>query len=711
MPCFQLRGALLSGASILVATSSFAQQTPSDEVIDLGTIRIFGDKFADSLDQTTASVAVLPEQELNTPNTQTLADTFRRIANVQDGARTESGFIIRGINSEGLTPGGNGAPLASIYIDGVQQTAEAARRGFRGLFDVEQVEVYRGPQSTLSGRNALAGAIYLQTKDPDFVNSGAAQLTYGENNHRQVGLAYGGPINDSFAFRLAGEWSKQDSDLNFPTYERFPRLSDLDTDTYYTVRGKVLWQPADNAQTRALLSFSHSFDSPTTNDIAGPNQIPGVSFDDDRGDVFQPPFVWSQDVRETRVNNAGLEITHDITSALRLTALTTVSESTTDRNSINLGVPAETFSVTGAFDQRIVSQEVRLNFDSGPLRWVAGVYGAKEMNQGRYDGDIFFGFPLDIETTNTADITNLAVFGEFAYEFARNWRLIAGGRVDYTDQDIDASLFSIVGAQNTVLDTTNSETEFLPKIGLEYDITADQRIALVYQQGYRPGGAGLQPVGPPFAAGSFAYEFDPESTDTIELSYRGDFIQGRLNVGANLFYTDYKNQQVEVETVVGNPFSNIIVNAGDSESYGAEIDVTYQATDLLTIFGAIGLLHTEFKDFTFGAQDLSGQQFRSAPERTISVGASWGDQIGWFANGLISYVGPQDSGNILNPAIDLGGYTTVDASGGYAWNTVRLTVYANNLFDKRYFTGEEGPGRIATLGDRREIGVRLDKTF
>lgn len=108
-----------------------------------------------------------------------------------------------------------------------------------------------------------------------------------------------------------------------------------------------------------MLSYSHSYNSPTTNQIAGLNQIPGVSFDDNRGDVFQGENVAFQDVRDTRVGNAGLEITHDFTNALRLTALTSFSDSTTDRNSINLGAPNQQFTVTGAFDQRIVSQEVR----------------------------------------------------------------------------------------------------------------------------------------------------------------------------------------------------------------------------------------------------------------------------------------------------------------------------------------------------------------
>lgn len=89
------------------------------------------------------------------------------MANLNSGDWTESGFVIRGITSEGLVPGGAGAPLASLYIDGVQQTTDGTRRGARGMFDTEQLEIYRGPQSTLSGRAALAGAMYRAPKIPN----------------------------------------------------------------------------------------------------------------------------------------------------------------------------------------------------------------------------------------------------------------------------------------------------------------------------------------------------------------------------------------------------------------------------------------------------------------------------------------------------------------------------------------------------------------
>lgn len=200
-----IRAALLGGVSFLSAAVAHAQDAESDNAIELDPIEIFGDRSASTFIESTSSVAIIPEERLNTPMTQTVADTFRQTVSIADGDLTESGFVIRGINSEGMTPGGAGAPLASIYIDGVQQTAESARRGMRGVFDAEQVEIYRGPQSTLTGRSALAGAIYVRTKDPEFVSSGQAQFTYGENNKTEVGVAYGGAITDNVAYRLSGE--------------------------------------------------------------------------------------------------------------------------------------------------------------------------------------------------------------------------------------------------------------------------------------------------------------------------------------------------------------------------------------------------------------------------------------------------------------------------------------------------------------------------
>lgn len=159
-----------------------------------------------------------------------------------------------------------------------------------------------------------------------------------------------------------------------------------------------------------------------------------------------------QDVRDTTVDNLGMEITHEISPNLTLSAITGWTHSVTDRHSINSGTVGELIYVDGEFDQKLFSQEVRLNYDDGgALRWVAGAYAAREKQDSfRTQTDqlspLLLGYSaFGEETTNTADITNIALFGEVSYGFAPSWSLIAGGRLDYIKQDQSASVTNAAG--------------------------------------------------------------------------------------------------------------------------------------------------------------------------------------------------------------------------------------------------------------------------
>ncbi|MDO5611894.1 MAG: TonB-dependent receptor [Paracoccus sp. (in: a-proteobacteria)] len=705
--------ALLIGSALgsgLIVHSASAQDA---EVNVLDEITLYGDRTTTNIDDSTTSVAVVGAQELGQPTIQTYNDAYHRMANVGAGDWTESGFILRGVNSEGLTPGGVGTPLASFYIDGVQQTVEGTRRGLRGTFDLEQIEVYRGPQSTLTGRSALAGAIYLRTKDPEFARSGAAQLTYGSDNHKQVGLAFGNALGDRLAYRISGEYSEKDSDLNYPSYRGYDRYDDYVKDDYWALRGKLLWLPTEDDATRVVFSYARTFDGPTQNDIYGPLwSSNGPSFGERRGDGWGsilpdqyaglgltalPAF---QDVRETYVDNFGIEVTHDINDFLSLTAQTGYTNSLTERHSINEGTAGEFLVVDGAFKQRLVSQEIRLNYDNGPLRWVAGAYAAKE-KQDSFRDQTLLNFD---QTRNSADITNYALFGEANYEFSPGWRAIIGGRLDRISQD-QTAFASRDGVVTSNTSTNYSDTTFIPKLGVQYEFDTNQSLSLVYQEGYRPGGSGI------YTFDGTQYSYDAESTQNLELAWRGRFMDDRLRVSANLFYQKWNDQQVELHRDPLDPRTAYITNAGKSESYGAEVELAYEATDMLNLTASIGVLHTEFKDFQTASADFTGLPFAGAPERSLSVGFAWGADQGWFANGNLRLQSSMLSRLESNTPLELGGFGIVDMAVGYAFGDARVTAYATNLFDREYLTYAYGPGAMATLGDRREVGLRLDYRF
>ena len=170
---------------------------------EVETIVVYGARETATLDKVASSVGIVTAKDIEDGQIRNTQETFRRLGNVMDSAFTNSGFVIRGISSEGFTPAG--APTGSLYVDGVLQTRYGARFGARNLWDTEQVEVYRGPQSTLSGRAATAGAIYIKTKDPSFESEAELSGMIGNRDLWGGAFVVNMPVVDhQLSVRVAG---------------------------------------------------------------------------------------------------------------------------------------------------------------------------------------------------------------------------------------------------------------------------------------------------------------------------------------------------------------------------------------------------------------------------------------------------------------------------------------------------------------------------
>lgn len=703
-----LRPLALSGASVLALAAPLAAQEAGDEAggFVLPPITIFGDRAATTLDQTTASVAVVTEEQIRDTTLFGYRDAFRLMANVTKGDWTDGGFVIRGVNSEGLTPGG--APLASVYMDGVQQTVNGVRRGAGGMFDMEQMEVYRGPQSTLSGRAALAGAIYLKSVDPSFEPGGHSQVILGEDGRVEAGLAYGGTlVPGAVAWRLAAEFDQKDGQVSYPSYERYDRYPDFSAAEYWQIRGKLLVTPPSSPGTRALLSVSRAYDSPTLNDVTGPDFDPEVDFDDRRGDFNLP--LYAED-RSAKNWNLGAEITHDLGDELRFTSMTAWSDNDTDRPSINEGTDGEIYVTTGDMKQSVFTQEFRLNYDDGRTRAVGGIYFAEE--RGDYATWRNTSWSGESETRFHNDVSTQAVFGEAQYRFAPGWSVIAGARLQRDALSTDGRSYA-GGAPAGRTRYSTSETTLLPKAGLVYEFDAAQSLALVVQEGYRSGGAGInQDTGEEFT-------YDPEYAWNYEATWRGRFLEDRLAASVSAFYQDWRDQQVEMLVDPSDPNgARTVTNAANSHSWGFELDARYRATEALSLFAALGYVRTEFEDFETANGDFSGLAFPEAPEWTVTLGGRYAHPSGWFVGADARYVDGSFSrleGSVEQYlAGELDSYATVNATAGYERGSWRAMVYADNIFDEEYFTYRYAyplPDQIATLGEPREIGFRIEARF
>ncbi|KZD04116.1 hypothetical protein AUP43_03150 [Oceanibaculum pacificum] len=663
----------------------------------LAPVTVFGAKTTTTLEDVTSSVGIVSQQDIERREIRDIRSSFRTMANVQDSDFNDAGFVIRGLNSEGLTPGG--APLASFYIDGVQQTVMGARRGARGLFDAQQVEVYRGPQSTLAGRAALAGAVYVKTKDPTYEYEAEAEGLVGNMDTRGGALMVNAPLVDNqAALRLTAEYQRSESEINYPTYSNFANYEDIFTDEYFTIRGKFLLEPDKFDDTRALVTYSYSEDAPALRDIAGPGL--GFAFDEKRGDFNTPNFA---EIRRGFVHNAGLEVTHDFSDSLMLTSHTGFTRSQTDRPSVNAGTPGETDITLGRFVQSLITQEFRLNYYGDRLDAVFGLYGSYQDDDNNYLRPNYFGASSDI-SQSTQETRNLAMFGEATYEFVPSWKFVLGGRVDYTDQD-GTQFFSRNGVASTDFNYTVRETVLLPKIGIIKELGPDHSVGFTIQEGFRAGGAGLQ------RSTGQVYTFDPEYAWNYELSYKGRYLNNRLNVAANLFYVDYKDQQVETLATPGDFSSSSVVNAASSRAYGFEVEAQASLTRELTGFLSVGYVDTEFEDFdSASAGNLSGLPFPEAPEWSVALGALYEHRSGFFIGADAKYTDDFMARLGSAPQDTLSSYVTANAQVGYRYENWTATLFAENIFDKEYFLYNDND-IAATVGMPRFVGVKLNMKF
>jgi iron complex outermembrane recepter protein len=672
----------------------------------LAPIVIYGSRNATTLNDTSASVGVLTAEQIADSQIRNIRDGFRRMANVMDGDWTDAGFVIRGVNSEGLVPGG--APLATLYVDGVQQTVRGARRGARGLFDVEQLEVYRGPQSTLSGRAAMAGAIYVKTKDPVFEREGEISGTIGTGNLYGTAFMVNTPlVEDVLALRIAGEFQRSKNDINYPTFKSYDRYDEFTHDTYYQIRGKVLFEPAEMPETRALLSYSFSHDDPYVRDIGGPGL--GFSFGDERGDYQIPAYI---EYRPTRVHNVGLEVTHDFTDELKLTSLSALSYSDTDRFSPNYGTAGEINTYHGYYKEWIASQELRLNYTGDQWSWVGGLYFAYEDEKNFYDRTIPLSPAIGRNQVqrNTQSSFNAAIFGEATYEFVPTWKITAGGRVDYTDQDLTQHLVRTqpLGGATTVLTNYGAsfdEINLVPKIGLSKELTDTQTVGITYSQGFRTGGASYNSLS------ATAYSYEPEKASTIELFYKGSFLDDRLRLNSNVFFTKYSDQQVQMQLDPADPLTRRILNAATSEAWGFEIEPSFKVNDNLETFVSLGYVNTEFKDFndlTYG--NLSGLPFPEAPEWSVGLGARYTFDNGVYVGGDAKYTSSYLArlGSLPHDYLDSRWIWNMQA--GYKTERWEINAFAENLLDEKYFVYNDN-NIAATLGERRSVGMNLKVKF
>jgi outer membrane receptor protein involved in Fe transport len=640
-------GTLLALATALVPTPALSTDPPKSNRLE--EILVTGEKTERSLKDTTSSVAVISQEILDTMRHPSFSDAVSEITNVVvlSGSMPD----IRGVSGNGPAGGfnsisGGAKGRVAILVDGVAQPFVADLTGDAGIWDVEQIEVYRGPQSTSNGRNSIAGSVHINTKDPSFDWEGAARIGYrNERDYVDTSAVLSGPIlRDVLAFRVDAQRLDAQTITDDSEYTTNPAPYDLNEIRADRVRGKLLWSPAEDFD--ALVSFSSSREEGDTGRIFYEGLDPSGR-----------KRLYFRDI-DTKSDTTSLKLSHVVSDRISVDALFALMNYTWGFDSYE---PTPAAEQQLEFDEQNRTVDIKANFnflDSRVNGFIGIAYFDREqdiMSVGSYvyDGD--------------DESDSIGVYGEVDYALTDSLALILGGRLERESQDRNFTF----GPIHSVLDQT--ETILLPKVALRYDLDDRTTLSVSARKGYNGPGGALN-----YSAGEY-YFYDEEKVTAYEGAIRSSLADDRVLLNANIFFNRYDGYQALSST-------RFIVNMDRVTTYGAELEGILRPTSSLELTLGLGLLHTDIDDAGPNYPNADGNELNSAPEITVNAGARY-----WFNESLDFGISVQHVdeyfGDFLNsPEQEAGDYTLTRLSVNYTWQHWRLSAFLNNAFDEEAAT-------------------------
>ena len=618
-------------------------------------------------------------------------------------------FQIRGI---GERSGYQGTPNSSVgfLIDDIDYSGQG---GIATTFDVDQIEVYRGPQGSRIGANALAGLIYIQTKNPTDTFEGTSEVTIGSYGTKSAGVAFGGPLdqNPDITYRIALRQDKADGFRK----NLYLKRSDTSRKDESTGRLKVNWQLAENTKIKFLISQV---------DLNDPADI--WTIDGSLNTLSDRPGMDSQ-----KTNSYGMKVFHsfngfELQSYTSSTDTDVIFSYDADWGNTDSHSPYvyDYFSET-LRERQSFNQEFRAVSDSADFQkniffeWVIGTsyLELKESNLKKDDG--LYGDPSDpygpyasaSSSSSKYKSSNFSVFGNLDYLLSASLKFSIGLRWEDWEADYADSL------QESFNPTDKMSGG---KISLIKNMTNGTNMYASLAKGYKQGGFNLG-LGLDANSRNKNLAYDPEFLTNYELGINTKLLDSRVTFNGVLFYSDREDQQVLIstQTVPSDPntFSFLTQNAAEGVNHGLEINMDMDINEFLSAFVNLGILKTEIKNWQ-SRQDLEGRAQAHAPERSYALGLNWTPTSHTYL--AIDFTGKSsfyysDSHNNKSKA-----YMLTNLNLGYVKNNWNYELWARNIFDEYYsvrgfYFGNEAPNFIDTLyerhGDPRHIGLSIRYDF
>ena len=657
------RLSLLSAAILpLFAASTIAYAEDGE----LEKILVTGDFQKESIQTLSASASLFSDHEINQRGAKFLDEMLASAANVNFTSGASRGRYVQirgvGLRSQFVDPIN---PSVGLVIDGINYSGLG---GSSLLFDVDQVEIYRGPQGTRFGADALAGMIQMESAAPTLDPSVKVQLGAGNYNSYEAGIAAGTGITDDTAVRASIYQRESDGYVE----NRYLNKDTQQQDELVS-RFKLHSQLTNNLRTELSVHY-----------IDINNGYDAFTLDNSRYSVADEPGEDNQESIAVGLANTytGFDL-FDVSlnvSGIDSELLYSFDEDWVCNDEAQpelcaAGLHEWGYSSTDTYLRDRKDQAAELQFNSKSGEWVAGIYyQGREVDLERQYTWLTQPFTSNYETSN------IAAYGQLATPIGPKTTLITGLRVEqYQGDYID---------NNGFIEETD-DVMVGGKLALEYQVIDRTMIYTSITRGYKAGGINSEALakakdeGLNLDADFFANHtsFAPEYLWSGEFGVKGSSLDDRFVLRLAAFYMYREDMQLKSWQVEGQKFTGYIDNASSGENYGLEIEGSFQATDNLLLTGSAGYLHTEINDFVAqSGLDQDGRDQAQAPKYQYAFTARYN-----FTPALYASIGVEgkddyyfsDSHNSKAPSTNL-----VNASFGYESDNWSINAWARNLFDE-----------------------------
>lgn len=696
-----VKTALLAGAAwSALSTFAIAQDAPREGASTVDDVVVTARRRDELLKDVPISVSALGEERLEQTGAADITALQQQTPNatvqVARGSNSTLISFIRGVGQQdplwGFEPG------VGLYVDDVY--VARPQGAVLDIYDVQRIEVLRGPQGSLYGRNTVGGAIKYVTNrlsdDAELTLRGA----YGSYN--QIDLMASGSVPLADNFRVGGAVA---SYLRDGYGENINTGAEHYNKEVLAGRLSAEWEPRTDMSIR--LSYDRVQDD--SNPRHGHRLLPGAT---PAGAVLSSVYDTNAGVGDSNsVMNQGASATVqlDLNDNWTFKSITAWREGDTDTVIDFDNTPAPTLDIPAYYADDQLTQEFQFLFDYDRMQGVMGFFYLDGHAEGAFD-TILGNAGIVIGTGGAVDTESWAAFADINLDLTDRLHLGLGAR--YTLDNKTGTVFraNYLGATRSpvlggttrppLLVRTNYSNErefsqFTPRIALSYDLTDDVTTYVSYSQGFKSGGFDMR--GDAFLTPNTVNGYDPETVDSYEIGLKGAL--DRLTFAASAFYNKYQDQQVTTQVPAGAGIASFVDNVGSSTFYGVEFEGQLRILDNLSANFAVGYLNSEFEEFlrynltTMVFEDISNLVvLQNAPEWTGYLGLTWVGDLGGGALAVtpsISYRGDASMFEFPNPILDQEAYALVDLSVVWTDPTDRYTVglYGKNLTDEEYRVG------------------------